>query len=54
MKMPLGWTGFAKGHVEQYETVTNWPALFQQFRGAVKGAILPENQLYRKAKAKGF
>ena len=36
-----------RGHVESIETVTNWPALFQQFRGAVKGAVIPDDQLFR-------
>lgn len=37
----------AKGHVERFETVTSLPELFQQFRATVKGAIVPDEQLFR-------
>lgn len=37
----------AKGHVEQFETRSNLPELFQQFRSVVKGAVIPDNQLFR-------
>ncbi|MEI7730907.1 MAG: GxGYxYP domain-containing protein [Verrucomicrobiota bacterium] len=37
----------AKGHVDRIETVTNWPVLFQQFGAAVKGAVIPDEQLFR-------
>ena len=37
----------AKGHVERFETVTDWTALFDRFRGAVKGAVIPDEKLFR-------
>jgi hypothetical protein len=37
----------AKGHVERVTTVTNWPALFRQFGGRVKGAVIPDEKLFR-------
>lgn len=36
-----------KGHVDRFETVTNWTALFKQYGGSVKGAIIPDPQLFR-------
>ena len=37
----------AKGHVERFETVTDWTTLFDRFRGAVKGAVIPDEKLFR-------
>ena len=37
----------AKGHVERLETVTDWRALFDRYRGAVKGAVIPDEKLFR-------
>ncbi|MCU0875168.1 MAG: hypothetical protein MUE50_22785 [Pirellulaceae bacterium] len=37
----------AKGHVERFETVTDWTILFEKFHGAVKGAVIPDEKLFR-------
>lgn len=36
-----------KGHIDGYEVVTNWTALFQQFSAACRGAIIADTNLYR-------
>lgn len=37
----------ASGFIEDYEIVTNWPALFQKFSGVYRGAIVPDTKFYR-------
>ncbi len=36
-----------KGYISGYETVADWKALFQQFKTAYKGAVIPDPDLYR-------
>ena len=42
----MGWHR-AKGHVERFETVADWTALFDTFRDAMKGAVIPDEKLFR-------
>ncbi len=42
----LGWHR-QKGHIKGWKTETNWPALFKQFSRSLKGAIVPDDKLFR-------
>ena len=44
-----GWIEWhqAKGHIDSFETVTNWAGLFRQFPGVAKGAVIPDETLFR-------
>ena len=37
----------SKGHVGHFETVADWRTLFRQFGGQVKGAVIPDERLFR-------
>lgn len=37
----------AKGHVERFEPVADWPKLFAAHRGVIKGAVVPDPELFR-------
>ena len=37
----------AKGHVERFETVADGMTLFDKFRGVAKGAVVPDDKLFR-------
>jgi hypothetical protein len=42
----MEWHG-AKGHVERFEAVADWTALVDRFRGVAKGAVIPDEKLFR-------
>jgi hypothetical protein len=37
----------SRGYLKEFETVTNWPALFRQFGAPVRGAVIPDPALFR-------
>ncbi|MCE9631550.1 MAG: hypothetical protein K8S94_12655 [Planctomycetia bacterium] len=37
----------AKGHVDRFELVAEWPTLFALHRGVIKGVVVPDPELFR-------
>ncbi len=37
----------AKGHIDRFEMLSDWTALFTKFRGVAKGAVISDDQLFR-------